>query len=96
MECTSRINFKTPSTFKCEFSCMMTNKTKIITASPPTYVKVEKSSIQELETPKLRLPCVVLIHFSCVIQLKDIFPHGLTPFSGQDEQSYSVFLFLPF
>lgn len=27
-----------------------------------------------------------------MIQLKAIFPHGLTPFSGQDEQRYSVFL----
>lgn len=70
----------------------MTNKT-IMTTSPPTYVKVEKSSIQELATPESRLLCVVLIHFSCEIQLKAIFPHGLTPVSGQDEQSYSVFLF---
>jgi len=75
---------------------MMTNKRKIITTSPPTSAKVEKSSMQEQETPELRLPCVVLIHFSCVIQLKDIYPHGLTPLSGQDEQSHSVFLFLPF
>lgn len=53
-----------------QISCRMTNKTKIIITSPPTYVKVEKSSIRRLETPELRLPCAALIHYSYVIQLK--------------------------
>lgn len=73
---------------------MMTTKTKKITTFPPTYAEVEKSKYSE--NARMKVALCSPIHFSHAIQLKDIFPHGLTPFSGQDEQSYSVFLFLPF
>lgn len=76
-----------------QISCRMTNKTKIITTSPPTYVKVEKSSIRRLEIPELRLPSAVLIHYSCVIQLKYIFPHGLTPSVGRMNRAIQDFFF---
>lgn len=76
-----------------QISCRMTNKTKIITTSPSTYVKVEKSSIHKLETPELRLPCAVLIHFSRIVQLKYTFPHGLTPSVGRMNRAIQDFFF---
>lgn len=59
-------------------------------------LRLKSQVLKSWKHHELRLPCTVLIHFSCVIQLKDLFPHGLTPFSEQDEQSYSVFFFYLF